>query len=112
VKDRVVFIDRAGFGDTADLPIPDFDHTWSEFPHTSAAELIPRVFWATTLVTHACDLTEDVLTQLHKLQRVVVTGSAVVDEAVCAARGVRVTHLPPGGSGAALIAHLEADPVR
>jgi hypothetical protein len=71
-----------------------------------------RPSWATTLVTHACDLTEDVLTQLHKLQRVVVTGSAVVDEAVCAARGVRVTHLPPGGSGAALIAHLEADPVR
>jgi len=44
-KERVVFLDRAAF--TADdLPIPSFDHNWSEYPDTEAADIVPRLFWA------------------------------------------------------------------
>lgn len=107
-KERVVFIDRAGFC-RDELPIPEFDHTWSEFPFTLPDELVPRVFWSTILITHECPLPAELLGQLHKLQRVVITGAAVVDEAVCAARGVRVTRVEPGCTSANLVAHLEAE---
>ncbi len=66
-KERVVFLDRAALsGD--DLPIPDFDHNWSEYPATEAADLVPRLFWATTAITHACPIDAGAIGQLHKLE--------------------------------------------
>jgi len=108
IKERVVFLDRAAF--TADdLPIPSFDHNWSEYPTTDAADLVPRLFWATTAITHACPLDADSIGQLHKLIRVVVTGSAAVDEKACEARGIVVRKLPISGKpGPTLIDLLEA----
>ena len=92
-KERVAFLDRAAF--TADdLPIPGFEHNWSEYPFTEAADIVPRLFWATTAITHACPLDANSLGQLHKLTRVVITGPAVVDADACAARGIAVQRLP------------------
>ena len=92
-KERVAFLDRAAF--TADdLPIPNFEHNWSEYPFTEAADLVPRLFWATTAITHACPLDANSLGQLHKLVRIIVTGPAVIDADVCAARGIAVLRLP------------------
>lgn len=92
-KERVVFLDRAAF--TADdLPIPSFDHNWSEYPDTEATDIVPRLFWATTAITHACPLDADTLGQLHKLTRIVVTGPAAVDADVCVTRGITVRQLP------------------
>jgi lactate dehydrogenase-like 2-hydroxyacid dehydrogenase len=107
-KERVVFLDRAAF--TADdLPIPSFDHNWSEYPDTEAADIVPRLFWATTAITHACPLDAEVIGQLHKLKRIVVTGPAMVDAEPCEARGIAVRHLPASdASGWALICLLEA----
>ena len=107
-KERVVFLDRTAF--TADdLPIPCFDHNWSEYPATEAADIVPRLFWATTAITHACPIDANTLAQLHKLTRIVVTGPAVVDADVCAARGIVMRHLPTSdASGQALIGMLEA----
>jgi glycerate dehydrogenase len=112
-KERVVFLDRAAF--TADdLPIPSFDHNWSEYPDTEAADIVPRLFWATTAITHACPLDAGTIGQLHKLKRVVVTGPAVVDASMCAARGIGVRHLPasdaPGLTLTGLLEALVADP--
>jgi len=106
-KERVVFLDRAAF--TADdLPIPGFEHNWSEYPATETADIVPRLFWATTAITHACPIDADSIGQLHKLTRVVVTGPAVVDVDLCAARGIAVRHLPASGAPAvALIGLLE-----
>lgn len=108
IKERVVFLDRAAF--TADdLPIPSFDHNWSEFPTTDAADLVPRLFWATTAITHACPLDADSIGQLHKLTRVVVTGPAVIDDKACDAHGIVVRKLPASDApGPALISLLEA----
>lgn len=93
VKERVVFLDRAAF--TADeLPIPDFDHNWSEYPETEAADVVPRLFWATIAVTHACPLDADAIGQLHKLKRIVTTGPARIDMDACTARGIAVRHMP------------------
>jgi glycerate dehydrogenase len=96
-KERVVFLDRAAF--TADeLPIPGFDHNWSEYPDTDAADVVPRLFWATTAITHACPIDADMIGQLHKLKRVVVTGPASVDVPACDACGIAVHHLVPGSA--------------
>lgn len=105
-KERVVFLDRAAFT-TDELPIPGFDHNWSEYPATDAADIVPRLFWATTAITHACPLDAAAIGQLHKLKRVVVTGPAQVDAAACAARGIAVRQAS-AGEAAALVALLEA----
>jgi glycerate dehydrogenase len=92
-KERIVFLDRAGLGG-GDLPIPSFEHNWSEYPDTEAVDLVPRLFWATTAIAHACPIDAEAIGQLHKLVRIVVTGPAVVDRAACEARGIAVRHLP------------------
>jgi glycerate dehydrogenase len=105
-KERVVFLDRAAF--TADdLPIPDFDHNWSEYPDTEATDIVPRLFWATIAITHACPLDAEVIGQLHKLKRIVVTGPAVVDGNACVAHEITVCQLQVNNAPA-LIELLEA----
>ncbi len=103
-----MFLDRGAF--TADdLPIPRFDHNWSEYPETGAADVVPRLFWATTAIVHACPLDAAAIGQLHKLRRIVVTGPAVVDAAACTARGVAVKRLAADAASAAgLVQLLEA----
>mgnify|MGYP003670056560 CR=1 FL=1 len=106
-KERVVFLDRAAFTPD-DLPIPSFEHNWSEYPYTEPSDLIPRLFWSTTIITHATPIDAEAVAQLHKLIRVIVTGPAVVDEAACQTRGIRVEYLPvEDGSDQALIRLLE-----
>lgn len=103
-KERVVFLDRAAFTQD-ELPIPSFDHNWSEYPDTGAADVVPRLFWATTAITHACAIDADAIAQLHKLRRIVVTGPATVDATACAARGLTIHRLNVGDD---LIGLLEA----
>jgi len=106
-KERVVFLDRAAFS-ADELPIPRFDHNWSEYPATDAADLVPRLFWATTAITHACPIDAGAIRQLHKLTHIVVTGPAVVDAEACEVRGIAVRHLPASDMpGQTLIEMLE-----
>lgn len=85
-----MFLDRPAF--TADdLPIPNFEHNWSEYPFTEATDLVPRLFWATTAITHATPIDAAAIGQLHKLRRIVVTGPAGVDETACREKGIGVT---------------------
>ena len=107
-KERVAFLDRAAFA-ADELPIPGFEHNWSEYPFTEPADLVPRLFWSTIAITHACPIDAEAIGQLHKLTRIVVTGPAAVDAAACEARGVAMRHLPPSETpGQALIDLLEA----
>lgn len=106
-KERVVFLDRAAFA-ADELPIPGFDHNWSEYPASEPADIVPRLFWATTAITHACRLDAEAIGQLHKLTRLVITGPATVDAAACEARGIAVRRLPHTDlPGQALIDLLE-----
>jgi glycerate dehydrogenase len=108
VKERIVFLDRPAFT-TDDLAIPGFDHNWSEYPGTDAADIVPRLFWATTAITHACPIDAGAIGQLHKLVRIVVTGPAGVDADACAARGIPIWNLPASDTPEqALIGLLEA----
>ena len=106
-KERVVFLDRAAFTNN-DLPIPNFEHNWSEYPFTEASDLVPRLFWSTTAITHATPIDAEAIGQLHKLIRVIVTGPAVVDVAACEARDINVQHASlKDPSGQALVSLLE-----
>ncbi|HEY9099712.1 MAG TPA: hypothetical protein VIN38_12655 [Thiobacillus sp.] len=106
-KERVVFLDRAAFTND-DLPIPSFEHNWSEYPFTEPSDLIPRLFWSTTVITHATSIDAEAIGQLHKLIRIVVTGPAVIDEAACQARDITVQHASlKDPSGQALVSLLE-----
>ncbi len=106
-KERVVFLDRAALTPD-DLPIPDFEHNWSEYPETEPSDLVPRLFWSTTAITHATPIDAEAIGQLHKLVRIIITGPAVVDAAACEARGIAVRHLPATDKpGLALIDLLE-----
>ena len=106
-KERVAFLDRAAFTQ-GDLPIPSFDHNWSEYPDSDASDIVPRLFWATIAITHACPLDAETIGQLHKLKCVVVTGPAGVDAGACGARGIAVRHLPANETpGQTLIDLLE-----
>jgi len=106
-RERVAFLDRAAF--TADeLPIPSFEHNWSEYPDTGPSDLVPRLFWATTAITHATPIDAEAIGQLHKLKWIVVTGPARIDAVACKARGISVHHLTASdSSGQALIELLE-----
>jgi glycerate dehydrogenase len=65
-KERAVFLDRAAF--TADdLPIPNFEHNWSEYPDTEPADTVPRLFCATTAITHACPIDAEAIGQPGRL---------------------------------------------
>ena len=102
-KERVVFLDRAAFT-SDDLPIPSFEHNWSEYPFTEPPDLIPRLFWSTTVITHATSIDAEAIGQLRKLIRIVVTGPAVVDEGACQARDITVQHVSvKDSSGQALV---------
>ena len=106
-KERVVFLDRPAFTPD-DLPIPSFEHNWSEYPFTEAADLVPRLFWATTAITHATPIDAEAVGQLHKLIRVIVTGPAEIEEAACEVKGISVVKLPAAdGSARGLIELLE-----
>jgi hypothetical protein len=106
-KERVVFLDRAAFTDE-ELPIPAFEHNWSEYPDTEAADIVPRLFWATLAITHARLIDAEALGQLHKLKRIIVTGPAVVDASACEAHAISVHHLPARDApGRELIGLLE-----
>jgi len=105
-KERVVFLDRAAF--TADeLPIPGFEHNWSEYPDTEAVDIVPRLFWATIAITHACPLDAEAIEQLHKLKRIIVTGPAKVDADACVVCGIAVRQLP-ASDATGLVNLLEA----
>lgn len=107
-KERVVFLDRAAFASEGELPVPGFDHNWSEYPATEAEDVVPRLFWATIAITHQCPLDAVRLTQLHKLAHVVVTGPAEVDAEACRAQGITVRHLPADeATGEGLVGLLE-----
>lgn len=106
-KERVVFLDRAAFTND-DLPIPSFEHNWSEYPFTELPDLIPRLFWSTTVITHATPIDAEAIGHLHKLTRIVITGPAVIDVAACEAREIAVRHLPAcDAKGQSLIELLE-----
>jgi glycerate dehydrogenase len=106
-KERVAFLDRAAFT-SDDLPVPNFDHNWSEYPETGAADIVPRLFWATTAITHACPIDAEAIGHLHKLTRIVVTGPATIDAVACGEREIALHNLPPSDTPArSLVGMLE-----
>ena len=64
-KQRIVVIGRANFADA--LPIPAFDYNWSEYPACDDVYIVPRLYWATRVTTHACSLDANTIGRLEAL---------------------------------------------
>lgn len=93
MKEYIVFLDRATL--IAELPIPAFDHTWVEHPHTPP-EAVGEALWrATIAITNKAPITRAVLEAAPRLRLVAVAATGVnnVDLEACRARGVSVTNI-------------------
>jgi glycerate dehydrogenase len=93
MKEYIVFLDRATL--VAELPIPDFEHTWVEHPASRADEVADKLWRASIAITNKAPITAAVLDAAPKLRLVAVAATGVnnVDLEACRARGVAVTNI-------------------
>lgn len=89
----IVFLDRDSL--IANIRKPAFDHTWRDYPATSAAEVVERLRGATIAVTNKVPLRADAIAQLPDLKLIAVaaTGTDNVDLAACRERGIVVANI-------------------
>jgi glycerate dehydrogenase len=92
-KQRIVFLDRGTL--QAELRIPDFDHTWSEYPETAPEDLVPRLFWASIVITNKVVLDRATIEALPRLRLIAVaaTGVNAVDLDAAREAGIAVANI-------------------
>ena len=90
---NIVFLDRDSLH--AAVRRPDFDHVWTEYPASDAADVVPRLRGATIAITNKVPLRAADLAQLPDLKMVAIaaTGTDNVDLAACRARGIGVSNI-------------------
>ncbi len=94
-QQRIVFLDRDSV--IANVRRPSFEHVWSEFPATAAADAAARLrqAGATICITNKVPLRAADLEQLPQLQMIAVaaTGTDILDLAACRERGIAVSNI-------------------
>jgi len=92
---RIVFLDRDSV--IADLRRPAFEHTWTEFPATAAADAGARLreAHATIAIINKVPLRAADIATLPELKLVAVaaTGTDILDLAACRERGIAVSNV-------------------
>ena len=89
----IVFLDRDSV--IAEVRRPAFDHSWTEYPASTAAEAAARLADATIAITNKVPLRAGTLAQLPKLKMIAVaaTGTDIVDLAAARERGIVVSNI-------------------
>ncbi len=90
---HIVFLDRDSV--IADVRRPAFDHTWTEYPATTASEAVARLVDATIAITNKVPLRADTLARLPNLKLIAVaaTGTDIVDLQAARERGIVVSNI-------------------
>jgi glycerate dehydrogenase len=90
---RIVFLDRSTL--QATVRRPAFEHSWQEYPVTSASEVVERLRDATVAITNKVPLRAEVLRRLPKLKMIAVaaTGYDVIDIDYCRANRIAVANI-------------------
>jgi glycerate dehydrogenase len=90
---HVVFLDRSTLN--AQVRRPAFEHTWQEYPVTSASELPERLRDATVAITNKVPLRAATLQRLPQLRMIAVaaTGYDVIDVDYCRVHGIAVANI-------------------
>ncbi|MEI2677642.1 MAG: D-2-hydroxyacid dehydrogenase [Burkholderiaceae bacterium] len=93
MTEHLVFLDRSTL--QATVRRPTFDHTWEEFPASSAEQAVERLRHATIALTNKVPLRAEALARLPKLKLIAVaaTGYDVIDVAACRERGIAVCNI-------------------
>ena len=91
--DHIVFLDRDSL--QAQVRRPGFEHQWTAYPATAAADVVQRLRGASIAITNKVPLRAPEIAQLPKLKMVAIaaTGTDNVDLAACRERGIVVANI-------------------
>ena len=65
---KIVFLDSTAIPKHISIPRPSFEHTWTEYDHTSSAETIERARDADIVITSKVIFDRETLQQLRQVQ--------------------------------------------
>jgi len=90
---QIVYLERESV--IAEVRRPAFEHTWIEYPATSADQVAERLCGATIAVTNKAPMPAAVIEALPDLKMIAVaaTGTNIVDLDACRARGIVVSNI-------------------
>lgn len=89
---KIVFLDSTAIPKHISIPRPSFEHTWTEYDHTSSAETIERAKDADIVITSKVIFDRETLQQLPKLKLIAITatGTNNVDLVAAEEMGIAV----------------------
>lgn len=92
---KIVFLDSTAIPKHISIPRPSFEHTWTEYDHTSSAETIDRAKDADIVITSKVIFDRETLKQLPKLKLIAITatGTNNVDLAAAEEMGIAVRNV-------------------
>jgi glycerate dehydrogenase len=90
---HVVFLERNSL--KAHVRRPRFEHTYEEYAHTPADQVVPHLRHATIAIINKVQLSNEILAQLPRLKMVAIsaTGYNGIDIAACRQRGIAVANI-------------------
>lgn len=92
---KIVFLDSTAIPKHILIPRPSFEHTWTEYDHTSSAETIERAKNADIVITSKVIFDRETLQQLPKLKLIAITatGTNNVDLVAAEEMGIAVRNV-------------------
>lgn len=92
---NIVFLDSTAIPKHISIPRPSFEHTWTEYDHTSSAETIERAKDADIVITSKVIFDRETLQQLPKLKLIAITatGTNNVDLVAAEEMGIAVRNV-------------------
>ena len=92
---KIVFLDSTAIPKHISIPRPSFEHTWTEYDHTSSAETIERAKDADIVITSKVIFDRETLKQLPKLKLIAITatGTNNVDLVAAKEMGIAVRNV-------------------
>lgn len=92
---KIVFLDSTAIPKHLSIPRPSFEHTWTEYDHTSSAETIERAKDADIVITSKVIFDRETLQQLPKLKLIAITatGTNNVDLVAAEEMGIAVRNV-------------------
>lgn len=92
---KIVFLDSTAIPKHISIPRPSFEHTWTEYDHTSSAETIERSKDADIVITSKVIFDRETLKQLPKLKLIAITatGTNNVDLVAAEEMGIAVRNV-------------------
>ncbi|HHF6250003.1 TPA: 2-hydroxyacid dehydrogenase [Haemophilus influenzae] len=92
---KIVFLDSTAIPKHISIPRPSFEHTWTEYEHTSAEQTIERAKDADIVITSKVIFDRETLQQLPKLKLIAITatGTNNVDLVAAEEMGIAVRNV-------------------